>query len=537
MTDNINDNDAILYFDLRDVYRLFPTLLAGALKAIRDRLLVFWTLAGGLIVLLGALYSWFFFTPLGIPILDLAAPSDFLLPGLRHALVLLVFAIITALAAVAPAFFLVSLIFVFLQHVLARLIRSVGRLVKFLLRVVGFAMTGLFAVVTAVCWALPVLIRILAYRTTTSLSRFLRSVLARFARGNNQATSVEDRSSIFSDIEELRNQYTTLVGDAVERVKQAASIIDDCTDSIEDFLVPKGITGASLKRLAVVFFALFAIPCVLGATYIKADRHSELVLDVRNAANAGADCLDPDAIGSPIPWSKRVDCLYHWAVWPMSSVTVQFQDNPGVPENLLHLGVTSSFMLFWLVEDNGVGRPLIVPKSFVRRIFPGSAVADIEMQDSSVRIVEELRELNESLPDVIDDADLARLALFLASEMECGNEIQVKMSELIHFARNSDEIRAQQRLLIGLFALGLEPSDVNLKVFAFASPDGVEASNSELAESRGERVFAEMQRWCERIVDGCPAFDQPVIVAFGEDHFINGVANSRSAIMAVCDSP
>ena len=204
---------------------------------------------------------------------------------------------------------------------------------------------------------------------------------------------------------------------------------------------------------------------------------------------------------------------------------------------LLQLGVTSSYMLFWLVEENGDNRPLIVPKSFVTRIFPGSAGAGIEIQESAAQIVEELRELNDSLPDVIADAELERLARFLAAEMECENEAPDKMSDLIRFARNSDEVREQQSLEIGFFTLRLNSTDANLKVFGFASAEGIEASNSGLAASRAENVFAEMEQWCGRILDGCPEFDRDsVVVPVGEDHFINGVANSRSAIMAVCDS-
>ena len=132
--------------------------------------------------------------------------------------------------------------------------------------------------------------------------------------------------------------------------------------------------------------------------------------------------------------------------------------------------------------------------------------------------------------------ELVRLARFLVPEMACENEAPVKMSDLIHFALNRDDIREQQSLQIGLFTLGLNMTDVNLKVFGFASADGIETDNSTLAESRANNVFTEMNRWCQRIVDGCPTFDSADVVAVGEDHFINGVANSRSAIIAICDS-
>ena len=131
---------------------------------------------------------------------------------------------------------------------------------------------------------------------------------------------------------------------------------------------------------------------------------------------------------------------------------------------------------------------------------------------------------------------------YVENSMECGTG-RPGMSDFILFENDKSALRAQAYHKIDIF---LEESKNSSKttVFGFASPDGNRGENMELA---GERACMVANVVCAVVNQdygifehqakttgscGCP--EVRIIADRGEEHFINGIANSRSAVIATC---
>lgn len=120
-----------------------------------------------------------------------------------------------------------------------------------------------------------------------------------------------------------------------------------------------------------------------------------------------------------------------------------------------------------------------------------------------------------------------RLPSYLAEKTACGNA-RFDMSDFIRFDWMKSDLDDAAKTQIADF---MERSGQvkKLRVFGFASPDGREGHNKGLAEDRANVVM-------EEIKNRYPAcsYSDSKIKPIGENHPINGIANSRSAVIVAC---
>ena len=127
----------------------------------------------------------------------------------------------------------------------------------------------------------------------------------------------------------------------------------------------------------------------------------------------------------------------------------------------------------------------------------------------------------------------------ITEKMECSKEDrQVRISKFIRFNRDKAEIGTDpthERKIenienfVGKWA-GKDGS-VRWTVFGFASPDGEQQKNKNLSKERANAVKDQM---CLHSAIDCERPGATKLECGGENHPINGVANSRSAVIAVC---
>lgn len=130
----------------------------------------------------------------------------------------------------------------------------------------------------------------------------------------------------------------------------------------------------------------------------------------------------------------------------------------------------------------------------------------------------------------------------IAQQMSCDKDQRLEVSEFIRFGRNKATLDSTEEQKVSTFVQDVRKREERPDwwVFGFASPDGESGVNKELSEDRAkvaaEALCAaldaaaleagEQKRECK---------DRNVIVRhLDENHPINGIANSRSARVAVC---
>lgn len=116
-----------------------------------------------------------------------------------------------------------------------------------------------------------------------------------------------------------------------------------------------------------------------------------------------------------------------------------------------------------------------------------------------------------------------RLPSFLAEKTACGNA-RFDMSDFIRFDWMKSDLSPAAEKQVANF-MGRSGQVKKLLVFSFASPDGRTRRNKELAKERARAVVNKIRR----SYSGCVS-----IKPMGEDHPINGIANSRSVVIAAC---
>ena len=134
----------------------------------------------------------------------------------------------------------------------------------------------------------------------------------------------------------------------------------------------------------------------------------------------------------------------------------------------------------------------------------------------------------------------------IEDEMNCGGD-KLLLYEFLLFNKGEHELRDRARRQIDYFR-AKKGSIESVKVHGFASADGGLAHNQDLASNRACTVAGYMCNGrgtnnnnvdCAGFADpagmSCNEMNIQVIGSHGEDHFINGVANSRSAVIAACE--
>ena len=159
------------------------------------------------------------------------------------------------------------------------------------------------------------------------------------------------------------------------------------------------------------------------------------------------------------------------------------------------------------------------------------------------------------------DAVAPGLRGYIQKQMNCADKEHLKMSGFIRFSNNNAEINdAAEKMKINEFVARTDKRGTKWGVFGFASEAGEKDSNRKLSWQRacgvtkyicneyncqssgldcntypkdqGEKV--EVKHTCA-VSDGNPK-SEFLIYPLGEDHFINGVADSRSVVIAACEA-
>ena len=191
-------------------------------------------------------------------------------------------------------------------------------------------------------------------------------------------------------------------------------------------------------------------------------------------------------------------------------------------------------------QDNGEGKAVSSGKAFK----PGAAAFRYEMLEYAKEIKNNLKP--PTPPKAHDHEGFVtekRFLSYLAANMGC-HESEVQRSDFIRFDRDEPEPQYQtpyfkkdspQRQAIQEFVEKNEKEAKQWAVFGFASLDGHENHNSALAARRAE-VVEDVR--CAALNGKGPdqECNDPRIITkgMGEEHPINGVANGRSAVIAVC---
>ena len=176
----------------------------------------------------------------------------------------------------------------------------------------------------------------------------------------------------------------------------------------------------------------------------------------------------------------------------------------------------------------------------VKAAAPGAAAFGYEMLKHVEEIKNDLKRF--AFPAAHEHEDYVTekpFQSYIAENMKNMNcaEGEVRLSDFIQFARNEPRPRHQvpyfkrdspQGLAIQEFAKKNGEKDPQWTVWGFASLDGSKNTNRALAERRAKAV-----RDVLRSVLNDEGREIPIIDR-GEEHPINGVANGRSAVIAVC---
>ena len=117
----------------------------------------------------------------------------------------------------------------------------------------------------------------------------------------------------------------------------------------------------------------------------------------------------------------------------------------------------------------------------------------------------------------------SRLRAFILGKVICDGR-RFAASGFIHFDRGKDALDGMETKKIRDFLIGSEQVK-ELWLFGFTSPDGEDAPNEELAKKRACAVRQEILKNFSGKINMRP---------IGEDSPINGIANSRSVVIAAC---
>ena len=251
--------------------------------------------------------------------------------------------------------------------------------------------------------------------------------------------------------------------------------------------------------------------------------------------------------------------VVHIQQWQQSAgdrVSIVLEDPFEYAGQLAWIGSNSRYAFFRPVTSQSHGETgvMIVPFDRIACIRDGKTDTGnhcrTPKQSTEVEFKqnEEIKALFERLMDTgqgnyrIPPVTESEVQSYVANAMDC-DAGRPDMSDFILFENDKSDLRAQAYHKMDVF---LEKDHHSSKptVFGFASADGRRGENMELA---GERACTVANVVCAvvnqdygyfarqaRTVGNCGCPEVRIIADKGEDHFINGVANSRSAVIAAC---
>lgn len=243
----------------------------------------------------------------------------------------------------------------------------------------------------------------------------------------------------------------------------------------------------------------------------------------------------------------------HWQQSTSGGVTLVLEDPYEYADKLTWVGSNSRYAFFRPdpAPDPHESGIMIIPNDRIACIRDGSTDTgnncsnpgkslEIEFSQHEEikglfgRLIETL-DRNQRIPQVTE----RELHASVEQKMGCKTD-RLRMSGLILFGNNRSDLRAQAYYEIDSF-LNDKATPPDSTVFGFASPDGGRGGNKELARERACKVANMVCAVINQDVghpaetgDPCGCQRVSVIVEKGEDHFINGIANSRSAVIAAC---
>ncbi len=231
-------------------------------------------------------------------------------------------------------------------------------------------------------------------------------------------------------------------------------------------------------------------------------------------------------------------------------------------DDLVHIG-SSSAHEFFLKNEGDKNKPIAIPLSGIVCIAdeesgcePNDTIEQLIKQiEAGLKKLEEISlkpeynpwitTLIEALEENVTENGVRQ---YISQNVECGENQRVEVSKFILFDRNESDFdldeederknlsKQRERQKVSDFAKDWKEKATRWTVFGFASADGEQTGNNNLSLKRSEEV---KKLLCMYLKNHNPNFDcdsKETLTArgLGEDQPINGVANSRSARIAVC---
>ena len=220
------------------------------------------------------------------------------------------------------------------------------------------------------------------------------------------------------------------------------------------------------------------------------------------------------------------------------NVFVTTQQSSKQSQEFMWVGANSTYMFFRGPEDGEDGNDTgitVIPRAEILSI---SQTVPPTPPESPARVILD-REDNFWIEELVSGLSLEdhvterNARVDILKKMICGNGGRPDMSEFILFKRKSKKLEGMAEEQIAKFMK--RPGRMNrMRIFGFTSPDGDGGHNGNLSGGRAEAVKKEVE---SKYKDYLPAGTHNVLTdPIGENHSINGIANSRSAVIAACRS-
>ena len=329
-------------------------------REIKNRLIAHPGIAGSLLtfifIILGMIHNLFFFIPLDIPIYNLTSTlSDFILPGARQLIILFVVVLIGVILALIFAWVVSSIMLIFRCSIL-----SLAFLAHFLLLFL------VFSLLLFVC-AIFELVNWVIYKPS-------RYIYRSFEEGFTPLYSrTADTSKSFSFIGFYESLLVSLQG-IQDRIERTTNNFLNKFDykHIDDYL-------AKIRGYIPLF--IISILIASGLTAAKAYEESCHVKKYENGStlNFQNQCGE-----------RLVPLITIYKEWflQVNEVKVRYRTGDGNLQNLLFIGSTSDFAMFWRARDSASkkeGRPVIISKSNIAQILSPHEKIDIGITEPEIK--------------------------------------------------------------------------------------------------------------------------------------------------------
>ena len=382
-----------------DVATKHPGIVIGSLPAI--------------LIALGLIYHAAFFLPLDVPIFSLSLLTDFILPGLRQFFVVAAIVVITVLCVISVILLVIAFIALLLCHIISVLFSLLSRFLWML----GSAKILLFHIIRAlVTW--------LSCRPSYYAHRIFRKSLDVLHLRNDFVDGVKQKAehlqqAYFSAIDELSEHHKEQKEGLDTKLRSIseceARLLKCLSDNMNWTAINKKLSCSSRWLIAAL---LLSSGIVVAATAYKACYDRGLVEN--NGVVDFGNWKESSPLNKISVYKTPLEDIYEKVLSPMSKVQVRFRSGRQGPQNLLQVGGTSDFLLFWddkqstqvcpqpsadknasVPDAKPEGEILIVPKSnilFIRPTDTNNMPADEDScTHESKDIVEAIDKFNHSL--------------------------------------------------------------------------------------------------------------------------------------------